>query len=79
MGLDMNGWYLRIRLKDSLTTWSKNKCYAIDYNNTTLAKVESMIKVYHTLLKQQNWNLNTCDLDKIDLDRHDMCQDVVGE
>jgi hypothetical protein len=57
----------------------KNICYGVNYNNTTLAKVESMIEMYHTLLKQHSCNLNTCELDKIDLDEFDIgsrwCQD----
>jgi hypothetical protein len=26
-------------------------CYDIDYNNTTLARIEPMMEMYHTLLK----------------------------
>jgi hypothetical protein len=36
-----------------------------------------MIVMYHTLLKQHNWNLNMCELDKIDLGEYDLDQDVV--
>jgi hypothetical protein len=36
-----------------------------------------MIEMYHTLLKQHNCNLSMCELDKIDLGRYDLDQDVV--
>jgi hypothetical protein len=42
-----------------------------------IARIESMIEVYHTLLKQHNCNLNMCELGMIGLSRCDLDQDVV--
>jgi hypothetical protein len=36
-----------------------------------------MIVMYHTLLKQHNWKLSMCELDKIDLGEYDLDHDVV--
>jgi hypothetical protein len=41
-----------------------------------------MIEIQHNLLSIHNCNLNICELDKQDLDRHDIgsrwCQDDLG-
>ena len=42
-----------------------------------IARIKSMIEMYHTLLKQHNCNLNMCELDKIGLSRYDLDQDVI--
>jgi hypothetical protein len=42
-----------------------------------IARIVTMIEMYHTLLKQHNCNLNMCDLDKIGLSRYDLGQDVI--
>jgi hypothetical protein len=46
-------------------------------NTTRIAEIESMIVMYHTLLKQHDCNLNMCELDKIGLSRYDLGQDVI--
>jgi hypothetical protein len=49
-----------------------DRCYSVDLINTTrIASMESMIEMYHTLLKQHYCNLNRCELYKIDLGRYD--------
>jgi hypothetical protein len=42
-----------------------------------IARIVTMIEMYHTLLKQHNCNLNMCDQDKIGLSRYDLGQDVI--
>jgi hypothetical protein len=42
-----------------------------------IARIVTMVEVYHTLLKQHNCNLNMCDPDKIGLSRYDLGQDVI--
>jgi hypothetical protein len=42
-----------------------------------IVRIESMIEMYHTSLKQHNCNLNMCELDKIGLSRYDLDQDVI--
>jgi hypothetical protein len=42
-----------------------------------IARIESMIEGYHTLLKQYNCNLNKWVLCKIGLSRYGLDQDVV--
>jgi hypothetical protein len=55
-----------------------DRCYSIDSINTTkIASIESMIEMYHTLLKQHDCNLNMCELDKIGLSEYDLDQDVI--
>jgi hypothetical protein len=45
-----------------------DKCYIVDLINTTrIARIESRIQMYHTLLKQLNRSLNMCELGKIGL------------
>jgi hypothetical protein len=34
-----------------LSTWIMHMCYDVDYINTTIARAESMIEMYNTLLK----------------------------
>jgi hypothetical protein len=41
-------------------------------NLTKLARIVTMIEMYHTLLKQHNCNLNMCDQDKIGLSGYDI-------
>ena len=55
-----------------------DRCQSVDLINTTkIARIVTMIEMYHTLLKQHNCNLNRCDLGKIGLGRCDLGQDVV--
>jgi hypothetical protein len=42
-----------------------------------IVRIESMIEMHHTLLKQHNCSLNMCELDKIGLSEYDLDQDVV--
>jgi hypothetical protein len=42
-----------------------------------IARIVTMIEMYHTLLKQHICNLNRCDLDKIGLSGYDLGQDVI--
>jgi hypothetical protein len=42
-----------------------------------IARIVTMVELYHTLLKHHNCNLNMCDLDKIGLSRYDLGQDVI--
>jgi hypothetical protein len=49
----------------------------VELNQHHNSKIESMIEMYHTLLKQHNCNLNMGELDKIGLSRYDLDQDVV--
>jgi hypothetical protein len=42
-----------------------------------IARIVTMIEMYHSLLKQHNCNLNMCDLDKIGLSKYDLGQDVI--
>jgi hypothetical protein len=42
-----------------------------------IARIVTVIEMYHTLLKQHNCNLNMGDLDKIGLSRYDLGQDII--
>jgi hypothetical protein len=42
-----------------------------------IARIVTMVELYHALPKQHNCNLDMCDLDKIGLSRYDLGQDVI--
>jgi hypothetical protein len=42
-----------------------------------IARIVTMIGMYHTLLKQHICNLSRCDQDKLGLSRYDLGQDVI--
>jgi hypothetical protein len=42
-----------------------------------IARVVTMIEMYHTLLKQHYCDLNMCDQDKIGLSRYDLGQEFI--
>jgi hypothetical protein len=55
-----------------------DRCQSVDLINITkIARIVTMIEMYHTLLKQHNCNSNRCDPDKIGLSGYDLGQDVV--
>jgi hypothetical protein len=47
-------------LRFLLGTWSMDMCYDVDYISTTIARIEPMIEIIQTLLKEHICSLNRC-------------------